>query len=334
MGKLSGSILSQVVCTNYHEFRRLQRGVIAAVSTLLFLAGAASVTGCTVTPDGYAVSSLQTGAGLEYRFKLIENGKTRHFGTLIVSNGAVAFRPHPGVDPNGWGSTWYPQPFMAGAVLGHSAVDSINAMSDGIDVHLSGDVSSGASSTYGAWTLAMSFTYDWATKTVTGEGAMSIALDDVIDNTTGDLNLYKIASNYLDDVPLLGGGTGDTGDMEYAAVVANGFNFDWYPPLQPAHFPADLTDSLSIDAKGQFNEVDSTAQGHADIDAAYKPSLKVVLDTDASVLTFGGFYDTAVAQDFWEDNVGITPLLRTGTPGTSFDLEVEFESQALPGDGT
>ena len=334
MGKQSGSYSGHFECGSHHEFRRFKRGVLVIVSTLLFLAGAASVTGCTVTPDGYAVSSLQTGAGLEYRFNLIENGKTRHFGTLIVSNGAVAFRPHPGVDPNGWGSTWYPQPFMAGAVLGHSAVDSINAMSDGIEVHLSGDVSSGASSTYGAWTLAMSFTYDWATKTVTGEGAMSIALDDVIDNTTGDLNVYKIASNYLDDVPLLSGGAGNTGDMESAAVVANGFNFDWYPSLQPSHFPADLTDSLSIDVKGQFNEVDSAAQGHAAIEAAYKPSLKVVLDTGASVLTFGGFYDTSVAQDFWEDNVGITPLIRAGTVEINFDLEVEFESAALAGDGT
>jgi hypothetical protein len=280
------------------------------------------------------VSSQQTSAGLEYRLKSTEGGQTQHFGTLIVSNGALAFRPHPGVDPNGWGSTWYPQPFMAGAVLGHSTVDSIKAMSDGIDVLLSGDVSSGVNGAYGAWTLDMTFTYDRAMKKIAGTGNMSVALDDAIDNTTGDLNLYKIASNFLDDVPLLSGGVGDTGDMDYAAVVANGFSFDWYPPLQPAHFPADLTDTLSIDVEGQYNEVDTAAQGHAPIAAAYKPSLKVVLDTDASVLTFGGFYDTAVAQDFWEDNVGITPLIRTGTVGSNFDFEVAFESQALPGDGT
>ncbi|GMW02376.1 MAG: hypothetical protein AMXMBFR84_35120 [Candidatus Hydrogenedentota bacterium] len=333
MGKQSESDFGQIACRDHHDFRRLQRGVFAAVFTLILLAGVACFTDCTVTPDGYVVSSLQTGAGLEYRLKLVENGTPRHFGTLIVSNGAVAFRPHPGVDPDGWGSTWYPQPFMAGAVLGHSAVDSINAMSDGIEVKLSGDVSSGTGSTYGAWTLNISFTYDWATKSIAGEGSMSVALDGAIDNTTGDLNLYKIASNYLDDVPLLSGGAGDTGDMEYAAVVANGFNFDWYPPLQPAHFPADLTDMLSIDVKGQYNEVDSAAQGHAPIEAAYKPSLKVLLQADAFVLTFGGFYDTSVAQDFWEDNVGITPLIRAGTTGTNFNLGVGFESQALPGDG-
>jgi hypothetical protein len=302
--------------------------------SLFSLVAVACAVSCTQKPDGYSVNTLQSGAGLEYRLKYTEDGQTRHFGTLIDSNGALAFRPHPGVDPNGWGSTWYPQPFMAGAVLGHGNVDSIDAVSDGIEVQLSGDVSSGANGTYGAWTLDLFLSYDRPTKTISGSGDMAVALDDVVDNTTGDLNLYKIASNYLDDVPLLSGGTGDTGDMDYAVVVAIGFNFDWHPPLQPAHFPADLTDSLSIDAKGQYNEVDTAAQGHAPIAAAYKPSLKVVLVTDASVLTFGGFYDTTVAQDFWEDNVGITPLIRAGSPGTNFDFDVEFESAAVAGDGT
>lgn len=333
MRKLSEYVLGRELQFGTVSSRtRLQRFRSVAGRFLLALA-ATSILSCAPASDGYSVSQLQTSAGTEYRMEWTEDGETRHFMTLIESGGALALRPHPGVDPNGWGSSWYPQPFLAGAVLSHSGVDSAIATADGIEVALSGDVSSDANGTYGAWSLDMVFTYDAVAKKVAGDGVLSIALDGPIGAGTGDLNLYRIASNYLDDVPLLSGGMGDTGDMDYAAVVANGFNFDWYPPIQPAHFPSDMTDTLSIDVKGQYNEVDSATQGHAPIAAAYKPSLKVVLSTDQSILTFGGFYDTSVAQDFWEDNVGITPLLRVGTGGTNFDFDVDFESIALAGDG-
>lgn len=308
--------------------------VRAIAHWFVVIVAAAILPCCAPGGDGYTISKFQTNAGTEYRMTLHENGESRHFMTLIDSNGALALRPHPGVDSNGWGSSWYPQPFMAGAVLAHGRVDSVAALAAGIDVGLSGDVSAGANGTYGSWSLDMTFTYDAVAKAIAGEGVLSVALDGPVGAGTGDLNLYKIASNYLDNVPLLSGGIGDTGDMDYAAVDGIVFAFDWYPPVQPAHFPADLTDSLAIDVKGQYNEVDTAAQGHAPIAAAYKPSLKVILDTDVAVITFGGFYDTSVAQDFWEDNIGITPLVRVGTGGLNFEFDVHFESMALAGDGT
>jgi hypothetical protein len=182
----------------------------------------------------------------------------------------------------------------------------------------------------------MLFSYSAEQKEITGIGQYSITLDGQLNDTTGDLNLYKIASNYLYDVPLLSGGTGDTGDMVQADVVGDTFSFTWSPPEEPVYFPNDITDYLSIDVLGQYNEVDTAAQGYEPIDPAYKPSLKVILTSQEAGLDmiFGGIYDWDKRQDFWEDNIGITPLVVRASTDTEFNFDVEFESRALPGDGS
>jgi hypothetical protein len=179
-----------------------------------------------------------------------------------------------------------------------------------------------------------------AAKKITGTGEYAIILDHQLSSATGDLNLYKIASNYLDDVPLLSGGIGDTGDMKWAEVKkgANAEDFwfsPWIPPDQASFFPTDITDQLSINVIGQCNNVDTAAQGYEPISPAYKPSLKVVLISQQPGIgmRFGGIYDQAKSKDFWEDNVGITPLVFRTSTETSFYFDVVFESAAMPGDG-
>jgi len=49
----------------------------------------------------------------------------QHFMSLIYQDSIYAFCPHPGNDPNGWGSTLYLQPFLPGAVLQYSSIDDI-----------------------------------------------------------------------------------------------------------------------------------------------------------------------------------------------------------------
>ena len=80
--------------------------------------------------------------------------------------------------------------------------------------------------------------------------------------------------------------------------------------------------------------MDTAAQGYAPIEAAYKPSLKVVLTSQNKGLNmiFGGFYDTAKAADFAADNIGITPLVLKDETDTAFAFSLTFESEALPGD--
>lgn len=286
----------------------------------------------TGTTAGYSIQQVHDNGMTEYRFIFDKH----HFMTLIDDNGTLNLRPHPGVDINGWGSSWYAQPFLPGATLGHTNIDSITSSDDGINVNGSGKVSYGTVSAYGTWTITMSFSYSAAQKRITGIGQYSITLDGALSDTTGDLNLYKIASNYLHDVPLLSGGTGDTGDMERADVIGDSFSFSWIPPDQPSHFPGDITDYLSVDVVGQYNNVDTAAQGYEAIKPAYKPSLKVILSSQQAGLEmiFGGIYDWDKRRDFWEDNVGITPLILRQSTSVEFHLDIEFESEALPGDGS
>ncbi|MCX6901625.1 MAG: PEP-CTERM sorting domain-containing protein [Verrucomicrobia bacterium] len=278
-----------------------------------------------VEAGNYSVTDATgSGGALEHRFMYDASGQ--HFMTLIEDNGAIALRPHPGTDHNGWGSTLYLEPFLPGAVLGHTTVDSVVAGANDIEVIAHGAVSRGSSSTYGNWSSDIRYLFNPTTRRASGTGTYSITLDGPIDASTGDLNLFKIASNYLDNVPRLSGGTGDTGDMKDAIAQGDTFLFTWIPPNQPGFFPSDTTDTLSINVEGQFNDVDTAAQGYSPIAAAYKPSLEVSLSGAGSQMTFGAFYDTAQSQYFWADNVGITPLIRQGTPGTSFNFTVAFGS--------
>jgi len=75
--------------------------------------------------------------------------------------------------------------------------------------------------------------------------AMKFVAADVspLSATSGDLNLYKLASNLMTNVPVLSGGMTNTGDM--SGNFINGSNstrqivLDWDPPSQPANCPTD-----------------------------------------------------------------------------------------------
>ncbi len=274
----------------------------------------------------YSVEQVMVGGATEYRF--IANG--HHFMTLIDENGTFNFRPHPGRDINGWGSSWYFQPFLPGAELKHTVIDTVEAQPGGIHVVGSGQVSRDTSDTYGTWAATLDFQYSTAEKMVTGTSVYSVTLAGQLSGATGDLNLYRIASNYLDDVPLLTGQNGDTGDMEAAEVEGQDFQFTWIPPEQSAHFPNNKTSWLSVNVKGWFNNVDTAAMGYAPIASAFKPSLKVVVsapEPDVEMI-FGGIYTLADNQKFWADNVGITPLILQGSSKTIFHFNIAFESKA------
>ena len=66
---------------------------------------------------------------------------------------------------------------------------------------------------YGSWAFGMYFRYDELHRHILGNGTYAIRLAGNLGDQTGDLNIFKIARNYLDDVPLLSGGIVNTGDM-------------------------------------------------------------------------------------------------------------------------
>ncbi len=289
--------------------------------------GLAGCEGKNVSESESSYSNQTVSADNNQENRLYSDG--HHFMSVIkTGQGAISIRPHPGDDVNGWGSSLYMQPFLPGATLKNTSIESIAPSDNGVSLRASGKVSKGSSETYGDWNLNMNFTYDNTAKKISGSGTYTIALDALLGDSTGDLNLYKLASSYLNNVPLLSGGKGDTGDMKKADISGNGFSSGWIPPEQPAYFPGNITDTLTVDAVGCYNNVDSASQGYARIEPAQKPSVSVTLSSQnaGTKMIFGGIYNTSKSKDFWEDNVGITPLILKSSPAKNYNFKVNFES--------
>ena len=252
---------------------------------------------------------------------------SQHILSAISDHGAFALRPHPGRDSNGWGSTWYPEPFLSGATLHGATLQVPVADRDGVTVSASGPVSRGTDLSWGTWQTIMRFTFDPVTRTINGTGSLTLSLPAALSDTTGDLSLFKLAGNYLIAVPLLQGGMGNTGDMASATATGDTFTYTWTPALDYAsYFPQDTTDTLTITAAGAYNQVDTAAQGFAPIAAAYKPTLSVSLTSQQAdiPMIFGGYYTSAKAQDFTADNVGLTPVLLHDATQTALQFSLAF----------
>ena len=224
-------------------------------------------------PPVYKVTNVYVPTDKSYEHRAFFGDK--HFLSVIRDkNGAVAVRPHNVDDENGWGSSWGVQPFLPGAIIRGSTV-SLVATKTGIIMRVSGIVSSGAKYSYGNWTMVMNFSFNSTTKQISGTGNYSIKLSSYLNAVSGDLNICKIASNYLTNVPLLDGTIGNTGDMKQVSVTNDFDTYTWVPWQQPGFFPQDRLLNLTINVEGQYNNVDTAAQGYASIAPAYKPSLKV-----------------------------------------------------------
>jgi hypothetical protein len=257
----------------------------------------------------------------------------RHFLTIVDDRGALAIRPHPGVDVNGWGTSLYLQPFLPGAVLGHSTARTI-AIKDGVRYMASGAVSQGLKATYGTWNATLDFRFDPARKQITARGEYAIALDGPL-RDVGDLNLLKIASNYLAGVPLLSGGVGNTGDMAEAVFVGDGFKAAWNPSQRAAFCPQERLSRLSITVRGADNVIDTAKLSQPSIAAAVKPDVSVTLTPRGGkpTLTFAAMYDTTKGKDFWQDNIGITPLVLRQSRVRRMTFDVSITSTAIRSDG-
>ncbi len=268
-------------------------------------------------PSPYKLETLITESTTEHRLW----NNNHHFASLINERGTFILRPHPYNDPNAWGSSLYLQPFTPASILTHTNINNIITNENNIIIHASGKVSDNKQGN-GHWHTKTAITFNEKMNCVKGETQYNIKLE----KSVNDLNICKIASNYLTNVPLLSGEIGNTGDMLYAAINGENFNFKWYPHLQPQHFPQKSLQKLEIQVTGNYNNIDTTRQGYASIKPVLKPSIHISIESDNHV-SFGGFYDQTTSKQFWSDNIGITPIIKNC--GKEVNLKLIFESYII-----
>lgn len=271
--------------------------------------------------------------------------RSQHFLSVLSDPaGAFAIRLHPGVDVNGWGTTVYLHPHLSGVALTGAVIDDVTPQAGHVIVNASGPLKNASGTQKGAWSVSLQFTFDPALRKVAGNGALSISRTQSLPVGT-DLDVVKIASNFLQEVPLLTGGTGNTGDTTGAEISGSALPLEtWDPAVQAGHFPQDHCDWLDITLPGAYNLVDTARQPDVahpgqylePIAAAYKPSTRVRFDLLQSGLDipfiFGALFDTARATDFKADNIGVTPQIRSFEARSQYDLQLTIESLALPED--
>lgn len=267
-----------------------------------------------------------------------------HFLSVLSENGIFALRPHPGKDVDGWGSTLYLQPFIAGTtVLGHTSVPNITVVTNNgvpsVRIEAAGLVSRGLVDSYGTWQASLNVVYDNSNKKINATGSYNVNTPGTLEGI-GDINFYKLASNFLRDVPVLDGTTTNTGDMAYfefnGDVLPGGFSKTnkWDFAKAGSSYPQDYNTKLLVNLIGDENVVDTVRQGYEAINPACKPNLKVLLEAanpDSRVM-MGIGYSVPESKDFAADNVGLTGYVTQKILTTNFSFNVDIESSAIPKD--
>ncbi|MFO0805296.1 MAG: VCBS repeat-containing protein [Gemmataceae bacterium] len=288
------------------------------------------------TPSVSVVSFVNAQNITEYR--LLNDGF--HFASVVYPpDQVVGFRPHPDLtDINGFGTTFQMAPFLGGGdAISDPPTVTANNPANTITIALRGTVNRTVlpQTNYGTWTETITVSFNPVTQTITGTGTLGITLTGTLTAAAADLNLGRIKSNFLNNVPLLPNGTGDTGDMKQIDVAYSTTpgapNFTWIP-IDGNTFPNTVSPTLTLNTVGDVNRVDTASMGLAAIKVARKPTLSVSYEAVAAThgLSAGLVYDTLAAQDPFADNVGAVPLLlRTTTTDTALAYTLSLTSAPI-----
>ena len=270
-------------------------------------------------------------SNIEYRAVNTVNGAPFHFlSVLQTPQGAIGVRPHPDLaDPDGWGGTWYVSPFLATGSPSGGRLKNVIADDSGVYFTTGGLLGRTETTTAGVWAATLHFVYDAAAQRINGSGALAVTLDAPLASLGTDLNVFRIASNYLDDVNVPNVGVVDTGDMRDATVrygAGSPQDFTWVPPVQPGHFPTDQAATITTSVNGELNRLDPVFQ--LDSTRPRKPSMALAMTAQtAGVSQIAGLaYDTSKSKDLFADNVGVHTIVRQGTSATSLRFNWAFES--------
>jgi hypothetical protein len=205
----------------------------------------------------YRVETVIDKAHVEYR--MYKDGF--HFNSLIWTGGTLPYRgcyqvqvcptdyakwalinrPHVEADVNGWGSSVYWNPYVRGSGSDSTTdaengwVRDIDNTVNGVFVRAEGRVARGnQGGTFGTFETVRRIAYDAAAKAMQGAGTLQIILNGSLAAAGLDLNVERIASNQMPDVPLWTGDRGTTGDIEHVKYAyANGTPLTWLPVNTP-----------------------------------------------------------------------------------------------------
>jgi hypothetical protein len=253
-----------------------------------------------------------------------------HFGTILDQNpGRIIFRPHPGNDPNGWGTSWYLQTYLQNSSLRNSFINSISHNDHGIRLSLNGEVSNNGNS-YGDTFSKYSFHFNPEEQLVFGKGRHLVELNGPLNESNRDMFIFRLATNYMIDVPQNSGENGNTGDMEKVVYNRGSQDFAWIPnmnPFTPGHFPNDVSNFLSIEVVGDYNDV----LFNPPLEPAFKPTLKVATSIDVPYIPmiFGGWYYQNQSQSPYADNVNTFPVVKKSSNEDYFLFDFDFESYPI-----
>jgi hypothetical protein len=279
-----------------------------------------------------------------------------HFASVVITNASVGgtfsavLRSRPGTNINGWGPGHHLAAFLAGSDAAGPVkpVAAATASADGISVTASGSVNK-AGGTYGTWNTTMLLAFDQAGKSISGSGTYQVNLAGSLAAAGADLNLGRMASNYLTGVPLQCGGTGNTGDTSQVQIERVGLStavWDWV--TYPSTCPSESSTNMTIDAVGNCNDVDTKAMGLTDptIVSVYKPGYSLNFESlsGTPLMIFCGSYTKGVTDNRcpgidvsrcpFDDNLGMEHIVKQGTEtGTSLSFKMTSRSYAMPGDG-
>jgi len=279
-----------------------------------------------------------------------------HFASVVITNASIGgtfsavLRSRPGTDINGWGPGHHLAAFLArsDAAGPVKPLASATASAEGITITASGSVNR-AGGSYGTWNTTILLAFDQAGKKVSGTGSYQVNLAGSLAAAGADLNLGRMASNYLTNVPLQCGGTGNTGDTSQVQIERVGLStavWDWV--TYPSTCPSDPSTNMTIDAVGNCNDVDTDTMQltHPTIASVYKPGYSLNLESlsGTPMMIFCGTYTEGVTDNRcpgidvsrcpFDDNLGMEHIVKQGTEtGTSLSFKLTSLSYAMSGDG-
>jgi len=301
-----------------------------------------SIFSCGGVGDGlekavfhYSVETIEGDDGVELRLFCDEN----HFLTMTNHNGVLEIIPHPGTDQTDSGTVWVAQPYIQGAILGHTSTTTPLVYTDMINIKIIGQVSKAADESIGFWSMELDFTYDMDRHEISATGQSVISISNPLSTSDNKLCLFKLESQYLKDVPLLPLNhqnssqtiIGDTGWLEKLITRSSNITQTWLPAQQSLFISDYFQNDVIFDMIGDYFHPDTAYSGLSPLPPKYKAgiTLNIKPQDNHIQLAYECTYDTEKQDELSSKNVLISPFVRSGTSLTDFHFDIVFSSRSI-----